>query len=93
MTFEQCAEMVRLSNKGCDSFYPFVEKHLGTIIGVQIDMLMNTIDLTKVEGREVFFLKLHEHLIDIIDGAGFRAQMRFEVLAQILGKKTEQDYD
>jgi len=81
--------MVKLKNSGCDTFYAFVLANLGTVKEQQIDMVMDCVDLTKLNDNKDFFVSLYEGLALKIDEAGFRAQLRFEMLAQLLGKRTE----
>jgi len=86
MDFAQSAKMIKLSNTGSDEFYSFVLSHIDSFNVVQMDMLMNCVDLEGVDEHRDFFETVYEKFVDKIDKAQFRAQLRFDVLAQMLGK-------
>jgi hypothetical protein len=86
MNWDDCVELVRLSNQSDPGFFDFVLAHLDDIDGQSLHMIINGVTLTPDNVREHldFFERLTTHLDTTTFPIDFRTCFRLNFLNSLL---------
>ena len=86
MNWDDCVELVRLSNQSDPGFFDFVLAHIDDIDAQSLHMIVNGITLTPDNIREHldFFEQLIAHIDDTTFSIDFRTGFRLDFLNSLL---------